>query len=132
MVGGPRRAVSEVLPGRSINPLCLASVTPPRLGASWVVEIDNSSQPGAKLVYLFGTDCLLTPGLVTPFGELLVNPLGRQRLSVTRAVVVAGKEYIGMDIPRDAALMGRESYVQAAIVGGKTQLCNGLHLVIGF
>jgi hypothetical protein len=132
MVGGPRRALSELLTGKGINRTCLTSVTPPRLGASWVIELDVSTHPRAELVYLFGTDCKLDPGELTPYGELLVDPLGRKRLSLTRPVYSLDKEYIGMDIPRDASLMGRETYLQAAIVGGKTELSNGLHLVIGF
>jgi glyoxylase-like metal-dependent hydrolase (beta-lactamase superfamily II) len=132
MVGGPRRAVSEVLPGSGINRQCLATVTPPRIGSSWIVELDVSQHPGASSVYFFGTDCGLDPGILTSLGELLVDPKGRPRLSLTRPIVSSGKEYIGMDIPRDPALMGRESYVQAAIIGGKTQLSNGLRIVIGF
>jgi len=132
IIGGPRRAVSEVLAGKGVNRRCLASVTPPKLGDTWVVEVDVSAHPDASILYLIGTDCLLQPGLLTPFGELLVDPAGRPRLSLSRPVVSPDKEYIGMDIPRDPALMGRTSYVQAVIVGGKTELSNGLHLVIGF
>ena len=132
MVGGPRRAVSELLLGRGINRTCLTAVTPPKLGTSWVVELDVNAHPNASLMVLFGTDCVLDPGLMTPYGELLVDPLGRHRISFSRPVYSLEKEFIGMDIPRDPALMGRESYVQAVIVGGKTELSNGLHLVIGF
>jgi len=132
IIAGPRRAVSEVLPGQGVNRSCLLPVTPPKLGDTWVVEVDVSAHPEASMIYLIGTDCLLQPGLLTPFGELLVDPLGRPRLSITRPVLSTTKESIGMDIPRDPALMGRTSYVQAVIVGGKTELSNGLHLVIGF
>lgn len=132
MVGGPRRAVSELVLGQGINRPCLTAVTPPRLGESWVLELDVGAHPEASMVYLFGTDCLLDPGVLTPYGELLVDPQGRKRLSLTRPIFSDSKEFIGMDIPRDASLMGRESYVQAVILGGKAEFSNGLHLVIGF
>ncbi len=132
MVGGPRRAVSEVISGKGVNRPCLASVTPPRLGTSWVVEVDVSAHVEPTFAYLFGSDCVFEPGVLTPLGELLVNPYGRQRLSILRPILATGKEYIGMDLPRDPALMGREIFVQAAIGGGKTELSNGLRIVIGF
>jgi hypothetical protein len=53
-------------------------------------------------------------------------------LSVARPVFSDDKEYVGMDIPRDPALMGRTCYAQAAILGGRIELCNGLRAVIGF
>jgi hypothetical protein len=132
IVGGPRRAVSELLSGRGVNRTCLTSVTPPRLGTSWVVEVDASAHVEPTFAYLFGSDCVFTPGLMTPLGEVLVNPNGHQRLSILRPILTTGKEYIGMDIPRDPALMGREIFLQAAIGGGKTELTNGLRIVIGF
>lgn len=131
VIGGPRRAVSELVTGRGINRTCLTSVTLPRPGTSWVVELDVSAHPGAAMLYLIGSDCALDPGQITPYGERLVDQFGRNRFSISRAVL-SNKEFIGMDIPRDPALMGREWYVQAAIFGGGTELTNALHIVVGF
>ena len=57
------------------------SATPPKLGTDWVAELDVSDHPGATFVYVYGTDCLLNPGVMTPFGELLANPRGRAQIS---------------------------------------------------
>ena len=130
VIGGPRRALSEPLFGTGINRPFLRGVTPPRVGDTWVVEIDAGAQPAGTTVYLFGTDCALDPGVLTPFGELLVDPQGRKRLALTQ-VLTGAKEYIGMEIPREASLLGRESFVQAAILGARSELSNGLHVVLG-
>ena len=34
--------------GTGLNPLCLASVSPPELGGNWVVSIDSAAQPAAN------------------------------------------------------------------------------------
>jgi hypothetical protein len=91
-----------------------------------------SQHPGAAQVFLFGTDCRYEPGVLTPFGELLVNPLGRYPLNLLRPVFATDKEFLGLDIPRVPSLMGRTAFVQAAILGGRTELCNALRVVIGF
>jgi len=132
MVGGPRRAVSEIVSGSGVNRTCLRSVTPPKLGESWVTQIEVQGHPGATTILLFGSDCLLRPGQLTPYGELLIDPLGRQQLSIARPVFTGLKEYIGVDIPRDPALMGQTFFAQGAVLGGGVEFCNALKLVIGF
>jgi hypothetical protein len=132
VIDGPRRAQVELLQGQGVNRMCFNSLTPPKLGTSWVTQIAIDPHPGATMVYVFGTDCGLDPGQLTPFGELLVNPLGLSQFSVARPVFSSDKEYVGMDIPRDPSLMGRTCYVQAAILGGGVELCNGMRIVIGF
>jgi hypothetical protein len=96
------------------------------------VGFDVAPHADASYVFLFGSDCKHDPGLLTPFGELLVDPLGRYPVSVARPVFAGDKEYIGMDIPRDPALMGRTCFVQGSVVGGGIELCNALRIVIGF
>jgi hypothetical protein len=132
LIGGPRRAQLEVLAGQGTNRACLTSITPPRLGTTWVVALEIASHPGANYVFLFGSDCRYEPGLTTPYGELLVNPLGRYPFAFLRPVVTSDKEFIGMDLPRDPALMGRTVFVQGSVLGGGIELCNALKVVIGF
>jgi hypothetical protein len=132
MVGGSRRALTEVLNGTGVNRLCFAGVTPPKLGTTWVAEVDVAGHPGADLVLLFGTDCRLDPGVLLPFGELLVNPLGRSQLNAQQAVLATDKETLSFPIPNEPALMGRTCYAQSTILGGRAELCNALKLVIGF
>lgn len=132
LVGGPRRAEVEVLRGQGVNRPCLSSVTPPKLGTSWVASFDLSGHPGATFVYLFGSDCMLTPGVLTPFGEMLADPRGQTLLSILNPTLSTDKEFVGFDIPHDATLMGRSCYVQGTILGGRVEMCNGLRLLIGF
>ena len=132
VIGGPRRADLDTFNGRNVNRPCLTSVTPPKIGTTWVVTFDIAPHAGATYVFLFGSDCLYDPGVLTPFGELLVNPNGRYPFSIARPISLSDEEYLGMDLPRDPALMGRTCFVQGSIVGGGIELCNGLKAVIGF
>jgi hypothetical protein len=132
MVGGPRRAEVTSYNGTGVNRPCLSSVTPPRIGSTWVVQFDVSEHVDASFVFLFGSDSRYDPGVLTSFGELLVDPLGRFGFSAVRPVFSNDTEYIGMDLPREPSLMGRTCFVQGTILGGKIELCNAQKLVIGF
>jgi hypothetical protein len=132
MIEGPRRATVTPYNGKGLNRSCFSSVTPPRVGTTWVVEIDVSTHVGATQVFVFGSDCHFDPGLQTPFGELLVDPQGRYAFDVLRPVFALDREFIGMDLPRQHGLMGRVCFVQSAILGGGVELCNALRIIIGF
>jgi hypothetical protein len=132
LIGGPRRATVEVIAGAGVNRTCFTSVKPPRLGGNWVSELDVSQHPEASAVYVFGTDAALVPGRQTPFGELLVNPLGRRQLSLILPVTNGVSETLVVPIPHDPTLMGRTCFAQATILGGRLELCNALRLLIGF
>jgi hypothetical protein len=97
-----------------------------------VGAFDLSEHPGATFVYLFGSDCMLSPGVLTPFGEMLADPRGQTLLSILNPTLSTDKEFVGFDIPHDATLMGRACYVQGTILGGRVEMCNGLRLLIGF
>ena len=75
---------------------------------------------------------VLEPGVITPFGELLVNPNGHQQLNFVRPVLASDVETFQIPIPHEPTLMGRTCYVQATIIGGGIEFCNALRLVIGF
>jgi len=132
IVGGPRRAMSEMLTGSGKNRACLRSVTAPKPGEAWVTEVEVEGHPGATSLLLFGTDCRLESGQPTAYGELLVDLLGQHPFSITRSVLNGSIESIEVEIPKDPTLMGRTFYAQAAIAGGGAELCNALRLVIGF
>ena len=93
---------------------------------------DLTGHPGATAVYLFGSDCMLRPGVLTPFGEMLADPRGQTLLSIVNPTLSEDKQFVGFDIPRDATLMGLSCYVQGTILGGRVEMCNGLRLLIGF
>lgn len=131
IIGGPRRAKVEPLDGNGLNRKCLTSLAQPKLGAIWSAVVDVSQHPGALMVTMTGTDCPNLPTLRTPYGEVLVNPIGRLLLSA--AVPVAGENpVLSFAIPHDPLLMGEVIFVQSAILGGGAELCNGLKLTVGF
>jgi hypothetical protein len=132
LIGGPRRAEVEVLEGRGVNRRCFTSLKPPKLGTSWRAEVEVGAHPGALSFSVFGTDALLDPGRLTPYGELLVNPLGRPQLNLASSVLTGTVESVVVPIPNDPALMGLSCFAQVTIFGGGIELCNGLRLLIGF
>jgi hypothetical protein len=130
-VRGRRRAQAQVIEDRGINSPFLRSVTLPRLGATWVAELDATDHPGATKAFVLGTDCRFDPGVLSVYGEVLVNPRGRTIFQRTTAMVL-DKESMAFPIPQDAALMGKVVFVQASLLGDGARLSNGLRLVIGF
>ena len=131
IIGGSRRAQVTVLDGTGINPPCLSSLRPPRLGSLWPAQVDASAHLGATAVFLVGADCLLDPGLLTGYGELLLNTMDGPLLSLAQPSSGA-LDLFSVPIPNDSSFMGVVFYVQATILGGGPELCNALQLVIGF
>ena len=132
LIGGPRRAVTEQFNGSGVNRPCLRSATPPKLGTDWIAEVEVGKHPGASHVLFYGTDCLLNPPLLTPYGEVLVNSLGRLQISALVPVSAPDVQQFVLAIPNDPVLMGRNCYVQGTILGGELEFCNGLRLIVGF
>lgn len=132
LIGGPRRAQSLQLNGSGLNRPCFRSATPPKLGTDWTAEVEVGKHPGATHVLLFGTDCIYSPPLQTPLGEIFVNGAGRVQLAATIPVTDSPVQSFSISIPNDPTLMGRVCFVQSTIFGGAPELCNALQLVIGF
>jgi hypothetical protein len=132
LIGGPRRAVTEQFNGSGVNRPCFRSATPPKLGTDWIAEVEVGKHQGATHVLFYGTDCLLNPPLLTPYGEVLVNTLGRLQINALVPVSAPDIQQYVLAIPNDPALMGRNCYVQGTILGGAPEFCNGLRLTVGF
>jgi hypothetical protein len=132
LIDGPRRAQIETLTGLGVNRVCLKAPLGPKLGTTWTATVDVLDHAGASSIVLFGTDRLLRPSSLTPFGELMVDKQGIPLLKAIVPVLTGDKEKISFVIPRDAALMGQTCYAQATILGGGIEHCNALRLVIGF
>lgn len=132
LIGGPRRALTEQFNGSGVNRPCFRSATPPKLGTDWIAEVEVGKHPGASHILFYGTDCILDPPLVTPYGEILVNSSGRIQINALVPVQAFDVQQFVLPIPNDPALMGRNCYVQGTILGGQLEFCNGLRLTVGF
>lgn len=130
IVPGSRRAELEVVAGRGLNPSCFRATTRPRIGTTWLAQVDVSQHPDAALVYVVATSQRLEPGLVVEYGELIVDLSSRILFSCTlpSSGLLDG---VPIAIPNETILMGRVATVQATILGGGPELCNALELVIG-
>jgi hypothetical protein len=118
--------------GRGLNRNCFGAAGVPVLGSIWMAEVDTSQHPGAMISYVLGYDAPLAPGVMTKFGELLVDVVnGREILSM--GVISTGVVHpFRMEVPADPALIGFPVYLQAAILGGGAELCNAIDVVLGF
>lgn len=114
--------------GSGVNPLTLASVNPPVLGASWDTTLDCSAHaPGQAVLFVYGSPA---SGPLTPYGEVLV---GGTRL-LRRAQAHAGSTApFSEPVPPDLALCGLQAYSQGLCLGAPgPQLSSALDLVLGF
>lgn len=113
--------------GSGSNPLTLASVSPPRIGASFEASLDCSAHaPGLALLLVHASPA---SGTITPFGELLV---GGAR--VFRAVQphTGSTVVFSTPVPHDLALCGWSASAQGVSLGAPgPRLSNALDLVLG-
>ncbi len=114
--------------GSGLNPLCLASVTPPLLGGTWSVTVDSSFQPGTTRSYLVLRDAPAS-GPVLAIGEILV---GGVRLLTASKRASGGPDLFSFPIPSDPALAGIRGSCQGLLFGSTLKLCNALDVVIGY
>ena len=127
---GGAPAVTPLL-GSGLNPLALQAAVGPRLGQSWFLALDKSSDPAALLsaVLIYGK-ALPAPALL-PEGELLVD--------VTSPVIAQSIKTSGLTIdahpfpvPAVIAYVGITVHAQGAILGvTNTTLTNGLSATVG-
>ncbi len=115
--------------GSGLNDPCFASA-PPRLGATWTAVVDLRSHPHAFVSAVFGHARPLS-GRPLGASELLVDTLSpRFFASLVPASGAAGVH--AHAIPNLTALAGVRAYFQAAILGGGSELCNAVDVVLGF
>ena len=126
-------AAAVVRNGSGINPTCFLNQALPILGANWVSTVDTSNHPGATLTAVVGYDQGF-PGLMTPFGELLVatEALGGVNYLTSLVVPLADLATHSLPVPLDLLLEGFPIATQGLILGGGVELCNALDLTLGF
>jgi photosystem II stability/assembly factor-like uncharacterized protein len=121
-------AIARSRNGSGLNPQCLTSINPPRLGSAWSVSIDPSLVPGTLRTRLVVRE-QPTSGTILPRGELLAT--GARYLAASQPADPDGNVYT-FPIPGDASLVGVTATAQALLVGGGTRFCNALDLVLGY
>lgn len=114
--------------GSGTNASCFAAAAPV-LGAPWQATVDARLHPGATLTVVLGR-AAAHPGLATPFGELLVD--ASSPLVLRSVVAGAGLVVHPGSVPLDLALLGRSAALQGLILGGGTELCNAVDVVLGY
>lgn len=123
------RARAEVVNGVGINRLCLLTDSAPRVGGSWNTMIDAQGHVDAYGLVLIGYTAALSPGLQIPYGELLLDTRGGTFL-MCLSQPTSTPTFI-LNVPADPNYLGFEAWFQGLILGGTTELCNGLHVQIG-
>ena len=120
-------ASANVSNGSGVNPLTLASVQPPRLGASWDTSLDCSAHaPGSAFLLAFDS---AAAGPSTRFGEVLV---GGTRLLRSVQLHPGASVPFSVAIPLDLALCGRQAWAQGVCFGAPgPRLSNALELQLG-
>jgi len=115
--------------GSGTNPMSLANVNGPIVGAEWIMSIDGSNHAASSYILYIANEP--HPGLPTSFGELLVQPSGGFPL------IVAGPHPGGpathtLGVPELPSLCGREVSAQAMILGTPgPQFSNALDVTLG-
>jgi len=127
---GIARARAEVVNGTGINQLCLTTDSAPRLGGRWQAMIEPSGHVGARGLILTAYSAPLDPGIMSPYGEyLLDSQTGLMLMSLAQP---ARSPTFTLDVPVDMTYLGYEAWFQGLIVSGTAELCNALHVQIGF
>ncbi|HEX6883518.1 MAG TPA: hypothetical protein VF530_09065 [Planctomycetota bacterium] len=112
--------------GSGLNPPTLRNVQPPRLGSTWIAELDCAGHaPGQA--YLFVHDAP-SAGTFHRYGELLV---GGRHLFGLQQVHAGTSARFSVPVPPLLALCGRRAYAQALVGGApRPQLSNALDLLL--
>jgi len=126
-------ALATVRNGRGINTDIYRNVTLPVLGTDWIAEIDGGSIGSSGLTYVFGYADPLDPGLLTSFGELLVDPASPWAFTSV-AGDASGLSRHTIPIPFDLGFVGISLGTQGLLgnMYGSLILTNAIDLVLGW
>ena len=122
-------AVAFVRNGTGVNPLLLASVTPPAIGTNWLASIDPTLVGGVQFSGIRVQTAALQPGVLVPAGEILIGG------AVLAGVIQPSNGVLDtfpFGIPNDLALLGLEVHAQGFVrsVSG-FRLGNALRVLVG-
>ena len=114
---GPIPPASWVwLPGSGVNPInTYQGISNPVLGGIWSSAVTGFG--GSRNTIVFGSIDPLVPGVITPYGELLVaiSGFGGQTLFTHFATTSFSIAIHDIPLPYDVALIGLKAYVQGGI-----------------
>ncbi len=122
------QASAVVRNGSGVNPLCLASVSPPEIGGTWSVTVDSASFGGAGSSFLVVRSAPAS-GPLLPYGEVLT---GGPRLFAASRPSSGHLDAFSFAVPADPGLVGVEAFAQGVLLGPGIVLCNALDLVVGY
>ncbi len=119
--------------GSGVNPDVFVSTSLPILGTSWTSTVDGTSVGASGLVLVVGY-AGMHPGVMTPFGELLIDIASSWSFTSWAGLGGTGVSQHAVFIPADPILIGIPASTQALFnnVGGSILLANAWDLVIGY
>jgi hypothetical protein len=122
---GPAGKVASL--GQS-HPQCFTGPAPVS-GRAWLAEVDASEVPGAQFTLVVGHE--RAASVLGAQGSLLDLTSPQAFLSMLPAS--GGVDRHEIDIPRDAALIGKKLFAQGVVIGPSGRhYCNALELLLGF
>jgi hypothetical protein len=124
----PLEPYTHVYDGAGTNPRIFDTVTEPRLGTSWTMQVDTTTLPLAGSTVVIGHP-EPADGPQLGFGRIVVD-LGTPRVFQLAAPVVGTASTHTVPLPSDMALAGLVAYTQAFVLGGGTVATNGLKVVL--
>ena len=117
--------------GSGINPVVFSADNLPLLGTNWMATVDTSSLGGTGFTlagFFFGP----SSGVITPLGEVLVDPTGGLALSATAFAFGTSATY-SIPVPNSPTLAGDVLVAQVLVtIGSTSTLTNALDLTLGF
>jgi predicted outer membrane repeat protein len=115
--------------GSGVNPASYTTADVPALGTTWTASLDATlHHPSTALGALVG---VLQPGapLLTPYGELLLNPLAAPVIQAV-AAVSGGSAAFALPVPALPDFVGLTVHTQGLAIGAGLELANGIDLLL--
>lgn len=118
--------------GLDVNLADLTSVDLPQVGKEWRLEIQTHTHPDPVLSFLIAKPRPLSPGVMIPQGELLVDVSAGTYFKSWTLSNPTGTDVFVYPIPVDRAVMGLQLFPQGVVLGhGVGRLTNALDVVTG-
>lgn len=118
--------------GLGANVVCFSSLTPPRLGTSWMTQVSHAHHPGATSTVVIARTTAYDGPLLgfgpARAGQLLIGGTLLYRDPVASS---GSADPHALAIPLDLGLVGTGFSTQALILGGVLEYTNALDVTLG-